>query len=97
MKPEIEDTDIIIRRAANGWIVFSGSEYIDGHSITTFHVPDETEWGEHEALANLIHAHFSHLTQSKRRGGIKMEVRRKGWDIEYEEEEEKIVYDYDKT
>ncbi len=30
MKPNIEDTDIIIRRAANGWIVFAGSEYEEG-------------------------------------------------------------------
>ena len=27
MKPNIEDTDIIIRRVSNGWIVFAGLEY----------------------------------------------------------------------
>ena len=87
MKPNIEDTDIIIRRAANGWIVFSGSEYEADHFMTSVYEDDETEWGEHEALINLFHEHFSGYTQSKKQGGIKLEVREKGWDIEYEEEE----------
>jgi len=87
MKPNIEDTDIIIRRAANGWIVFSGSEYEADHFMTTVYEERETEWGEHEALINLFHEHFSGYTQSKKQGGIKLEVREKGWDIEYEEEE----------
>ena len=87
MKPNIEDTDIIIRRAANGWIVFSGSEYEADHFMTILYEERETEWGEHEALINLFHEHFSGYTQSKKQGGIKLEVREKGWDIEYEEEE----------
>ena len=58
MKPEIEDTDIIIRRAANGWIVFSGSEYDEGHFMTSVYEDAETEWGEHEALIGLIREHF---------------------------------------
>ncbi len=87
MKPNIEDTDIIIRRAANGWIVFAGSEYEEGCFATTVYEERETEWGEHEALINLFHEHFSGYTQSKKQGGIKLEVREKVWDIEYEEEE----------
>ena len=43
MKPEIEDTDIIIRRAANGWIVFSGSEYEADHFMATVYEEDEHE------------------------------------------------------
>jgi hypothetical protein len=86
MKPEIEDTDIIIRRAANGWIVFSGSEYDEDHFIVTVHEEGETEWGEHEALIYLFREHFDTYTQSKKRGGIKMEVREKGY--AYEEDNE---------
>ena len=86
MKPEIEDTDIIIRQAANGWIVFSASgdrgiglEYGEDHFITTVYEEGETEWGEHEALIHLFREHFSMHTQSKKRGGIKLEVRVKGY------------------
>jgi hypothetical protein len=86
MKPEIEDTDIIIRRAANGWIVFSGSEYEEDHFMTTVY-EDVEPWGEGGGLIHLFREHFSGYTQSKKQGGIKLEVREKGWDIEYEEEE----------
>ena len=79
MKPEIEDTDIIIRRAANGWIVFTGSEYEEGHFMTTVYEESETEWGDHEALIHLFREHFSGCTQSKHMGGIKLEVREKGY------------------
>ena len=85
MKPEIEDTDIIIRRAANGWIAFSGSEYEADHFMTTVY-EDCEPWGGHKALIHLFHEHFGSYTQSKKGGGIKMEVRDKGWDIEHEEE-----------
>ena len=79
MKPEIEDTDIIIRRAANGWIVFSASEYEADHFMATVYEEDETEWGEHETLIHLIREQFCDLVQSKKRGGIKLEVRVKGY------------------
>ena len=82
MKPEIEDTDIIIRRAANGWIVFSGSMYEEGHFITTVYEESETEWGDHEALIHLFREHFFGYTQSKNRGGIKLEVQEKGYAYE---------------
>ena len=88
MKPNIEDTDIIIRRVANGWIVFSGSEYEEDHFITTVYEEEHDNLTyRSEALMHLFHEHFSGYTQSKKQGGIKLEVREKGWDIEYEEEE----------
>jgi hypothetical protein len=87
MKPEIEDTDIIIRRAANGWIVFTGSEYEEDHSMTSVYEDTETTWGEHEALTHLFRDHFSGYTQSKKRGGIKLEVREKGYAFEEDEEQ----------
>ena len=86
MKPEIEDTDMIIRRAANGWIVFSGSEYEEDHFMTTVYEEDETEWGKQEALIHLIQEQFCDLVQSKKRGGIKLEVREKGYSFEEDEE-----------
>ena len=88
MKPEIEDTDIIIRRAANGWIVFSGSEYEADNFMTSVHEDTETEWGEQEALMHLFREHFSMYTQSKKQGGIKLEVREKGYAFEEDEEED---------
>jgi hypothetical protein len=84
MKPEIEDTDIIIRRAANGWIVFSGSEYEEGHFVTTVYGEDETEWGQAETLIHLLCEHFSEYTQSKKQGGIKLEVCKTGYAYELE-------------
>jgi hypothetical protein len=87
MKPEIEDTDIIIRRAANGWIVFSGSEYEEGCFITTVYEEGDTEWGESETLIHLLSDHFSEYTQSKKRGGIKLEVREQGYAFEGDEEQ----------
>ena len=89
MKPEIEDTDIIIRRAANGWIVFSGSEYEEGHFITTVYEESDAKWGEHETLIHLFHEHFPELTQSKKQGGIKLEVRERGYAFEEDEEDER--------
>ena len=85
MKPEIKDIDIIIRRAANGWIVFSGSEYEEGHFITTVYEETAAEWGEAETLIHLLCEHFSGYTQSKKRGGIKLEVREQGYAFEREQ------------
>jgi hypothetical protein len=92
MKPEIGDTDIIIRRAANGWIVFSGSEYEEGHFITTVYEETMTEWGEAKTLIHLLREHFSGYTQSKKRGGIKLEVREKGYALEDDEEQNNNHY-----
>ncbi|MBC8408866.1 MAG: hypothetical protein H8E12_09130 [Rhodobacteraceae bacterium] len=87
MKPEIKDTDIIIRRADNGWIVFSGSEYEEGHFITTVYEETMTEWGEAKTLIHLLREHFSGYTQSKKLGGIKLEVSLKGYALENDEEQ----------
>ena len=88
MKPNIEDTDIIIRRVSNGWIVFSGSEYEVDHFMTTVYEEDETEWGEYEALISLFREHFFGFVQSKKTGGIKFEVQEKGYAFEEAEEDE---------
>ena len=87
MKPEIEDTDIIIRRATNGWIVFSGSEHEADYFMTTVY-EDGDAWGEQEALIHLFREHFSYYVQSKKQGGIKLEVREKGYMFEEDEEED---------
>ncbi len=90
MKPEIEEADIIIRRAANGWIVFSGSEYEPDHFITSVYEEGDGEWGEYEALISVFQIHFDAFTQSKKQGGIKLEVREKGYTYEEEEDEGQI-------
>ena len=87
MKPNIEATDIMIRRVSNGWIVFSGSEYEEDRFIVTVYKDDETEWGEYEALIDLFREHFNIYTQSKKRGGIKLEVREKGYNCEEDEDQ----------
>ena len=86
MKPNVEDTDIIIRRVSNGWLVFSGSEFEADHFLVTVYEDAETEWGEHEALISLFREHFVTLTQSKKHGGIKLEVRKLGCSDEKEDE-----------
>jgi len=94
MKPEIEDTDIIIRRAANGWIVFSGSEYEEDHFIATLYEEGEGIVREHEALIHLFHDHFPGYIQSKNRGGIRLEVRVKGYvdeDEDWNERESNVI------
>jgi hypothetical protein len=83
MKPEIKDTDIIIRRAANGWIVFSSSGYEADHFMTTVYEDCEL-WGEQESLIHLFREHFSSYTQSKKQGGIKLEVCKTGYAYELE-------------
>ena len=89
MKPEIEDTDIIIRRVANGWIVFSGSEYEEDHFITTVYEEDhDNPTSRSEALIYLFREHFSGYTQSKKWGGIKLEIREKGYAYEEDDEED---------
>ena len=93
MKPNVEDTDIIIRRVSNGWVVFSGSEYEADHFIATVHEEGETEWGEYEALVGLFREHFEDYTQSKNRAGIKLEVREKGYAFEEDEEDEREFMD----
>ena len=87
VKSDFDNGEIIIKRVSNGWVVYSGSGYESDHTRITVYEEGEDEWGEHEALVKLIQESFIHLVQSKKRGGIKMEVREKGWDIEYEEEE----------
>ena len=87
MKPNLEDTDILIRQVSNGWIVFSGSAYEAEHFVVTVYEEGETEWGEHEALIGLFREHFDAHTQSKKRGGIKLEVREKGYEEDEEDDE----------
>jgi len=86
VKSDLKNGELIIKRVSNGWVVYSGSGYEADHTRITVYEEGEGERGEHEALVQLIQENFIHLIQSKKRGGIKMEVRKKGWDIEYEEE-----------
>jgi len=86
MKPQLnfEEGDIVIRRVSNGWIVFSNLEdwYEADHFMASVYEEGKTEWGEQKALISLLREHFSDLVQSKKRGGIKLEVREKGYSDE---------------
>jgi hypothetical protein len=79
MKPDFKDGDIVIRRVLNGWIVYSGSDYDDNHVVTTVHEQGPGEWDAQETLISLIREYFSDQVQQKTHGGIKFEVRVKGY------------------
>jgi hypothetical protein len=48
---------------------------------------DSIKGGEAETLIHLLHEHFSEYTQSKKRGGIKLEVREQGYAFEEDKEQ----------
>ena len=79
--------DIVIKRAMNGWIATTGSEYDDEITVTSvYEDPEYGEYAESNSLLYLIREQFDSYVQTKKRGGIKLEVREKGYS--YEEDEE---------
>ena len=74
MKPEILDTDIVIRRASNGWIVFTGSEYEPDYFIMSVYEDEETDMGECQSLKGLIQENFSMYMLTKGHGGININI-----------------------
>jgi hypothetical protein len=87
--------DIAIRRVSNGWVVYSGSEYEEDHFITAvYEDPEYGEAAESNSLLHLIQEQFDSYIQTKKRGGIKLEVREKGYSYEEDEEVEKEFVDY---
>ena len=76
MIPKLEEGDIIIRRASNGWLVLSSSDVETDHFITTVYEDPEYQFGEdeeHRSLINLFKDQFDGYIQSKKHGGIKIE------------------------
>ncbi len=80
MKPEIEEDDVLIRRATNGWIVQKVSACEPGHFITLVYEDDDSSWGEAKAFMRMIKETFSSEVQSKKRGGVSLEVKEHGYD-----------------
>ena len=79
MKPEIKENDIVIRRAANGWIVHKSSAYEPGYFITLVYEDDGTPSGNNEAFIRMLRENFSEVIQSKKQGGISLEVKEHGY------------------
>lgn len=78
MKPEIED-DILIRRATNGWLVQKASACEPDHFVTLVYEDDGSPKGEAEAFARMIREVFPDMVQSKKRGGVSLEVKECGY------------------
>lgn len=80
MKPEFTEGDILIRRATNGWIVFnySGDAPYDGVQ-TLLYEESGMAFDEAEAFIRMIRENFYDFMQSKKQGGVKLEVAQKGY------------------
>jgi len=85
MKQKIEDGDIVIRKATNGWVVIKRKiwpedeeEEEEEETILVYEDAD-TEWGQQEAFARLLRENFFELVQSKKRGGITLQIADKGY------------------
>ena len=88
---DLEESDVLIRRVSNGWVVKYISEN-DPNYLMTYVFSDEphnnyTVSAATSLLDTLFHS-FECYFQSKREGGIKMELKEKGWTQEEELEEE---------
>jgi hypothetical protein len=86
--------DIVIKRAMNGWIATTGTEFDDEITVTSvYEDPEYGECAESNSLLYLIREQFDSYVQTKKRGGIKLEVREKGYSYEEDEEVEKEFVD----
>jgi hypothetical protein len=66
MKLKIEDDDVIIRRATNGWIAYKVSLFEPEHLVTLVYEDDGLPMGEAEAFARMVREVFSDMVQSKK-------------------------------
>lgn len=82
LKLKPEDDDIVIRRATNGWIAHKAAVFEPEHWVTLVYEDDGSSMGEAEAFARMIREVFPDMVQSKKRGGVKLEVAEKGYDEE---------------
>jgi len=82
MEPDYAKGDIVIKYASNGLIAISASENHEDHAILTLYEDGGGTFGGSEALIELLQEHFGHLMQSKRAGGLKMEVVLGGYENE---------------
>lgn len=79
MKTKIKDDDVVIRRATNGWIAHKASVFEPEHFVTLVYEDDGSSMGEAEAFARMIREVFPDMVQSKKRGGVSLEVEEYGY------------------
>ena len=79
MKLEIEDDDVVIRRATNGWIAYKVSLFEPEHLVTLVYEDDGSSMGEAKAFMRMIREVFPDMVQSKKRGGVSLEVKEYGY------------------
>lgn len=79
MKLEIEDEDVVIRRATNGWIAYKISLFEPRHFATLVYEDDGTPTGEIEAFTRMLREVFPDMIQSKKRGGVSLDVKEHGY------------------
>ncbi len=71
---KINASDVIIRQASNGWIVFEVSS--DGERLSAYVFEDN----DYTAVGEVIHHVFEEHRQSKRSGGFVLDWYPEGWD-----------------
>ena len=79
MKPEIKEDDVLITRATNGWIVQKPSVFEPEHLVTLVYEDDGSSMGEAKAFMRMIREIFPDMVQSKKRGGVSLEVKEYGY------------------
>lgn len=79
MKPEIKEDDVLITRATNGWIVQKLSVFEPEHLVTLVYEDDGSHMGEVKAFMRMIREVFPDMVQSKKKGGVSLEVREYGY------------------
>ena len=79
MKPEIKEDDVLITRATNGWIVQKLSVFEPEHLVTLVYEDDGSHMGEAKAFTRMVREVFPDMVQSKKRGGVSLEVKEYGY------------------
>lgn len=84
MKPEFTEGDILIRRVSNGWVVFCNA--LDAHTygspegiLTLVYEESDVAFDEPATFIRLLRENFPDIIQSKKCGGVKLEVAEKGY------------------
>lgn len=79
LKLKPEDDDIVIRRATNGWIAHKASVFEPEHWVTLVYEDDGSPMGEAKAFMRMIREVFPDMVQSKKRGGVSLDVKEHGY------------------
>ena len=79
LKLKPEDDDVVIRRATNGWIAHKASVFEPQHWVTLVYEDDGSSMGEAKAFIRMITEVFPDMVQSKKRGGVSLDVKEHGY------------------